>query len=807
MILLQRLVLEGLVSVMRALVGCDAKIRNAFVCTPPRTAVSRLRFLLASALVSFATAVSAQVASHQGLWWAAPAGSESGWGINLTHQGDAIFATWFTYDENGRDLWLVALLQATAPDSFAGDIYRTTGPGLSNVGFDPTKVTERLVGHASLTLADASSATFTYTVGSITQSKLIAPQAFRLPPTCRMSTPDALQIAGNYTGLWWSAPAGSQSGWGINFAHQEDVIFATWFTYDTDGEPLWLAAAMTRQDGLWSGDLFRTSGPAFGATFDPSKVTETTVGSATLQAGYEDYQADGNTATFTYHVGSLTRSQLLTREVFEAQVSDCTQIYTVNQIRDAFAQAQAADLSAAIGFARDRGLSAFHVDFLTGSAPGTTLHYERDHMLGNLSGGARIAGYKLPFNQMIQLTSDVTQVRYPADYQAAAKTVAVDDPYCNPAPDTIVFPAAYLGQHALPEVKLVAHGTSFRRIAWLKDVWSKPNPSYIPGCRGDTRQAFSATLARLKKLGTDAIFVTPWTSFDTSVTPWRVLNPAETRSSTIDDDDLEWIVQTAKAAGFAVYWRNQIQGAQSADGQPLPSPSPTVENVLKSYDALESYLKERGAFLQRIGVDGVSLTSWYWAGFRTILDEPTYLDRTRRLIQNLKTTYSGKIMYDASSDVASDDYLSTAIDYYMGLDFPTLSQAELNQLSVAILKPKFVSIVQDIVSRVNGKPIIWDIDLASRADVLATADYLEETFCTPSPANCTQETKQADFGLQAIVHEAALEAIFETAPAPFGIDVQYWMDDNLLPTTTFPNVAVSIRGKPAEAIIQQWFAR
>ena len=45
----------------------------------------------------------------------------------------------------------------------------------------------------------------------------------------------------NYTGLFWNSPAGSESGWGINFAHQGDVIFATWFTYDLTGKAWWLA--------------------------------------------------------------------------------------------------------------------------------------------------------------------------------------------------------------------------------------------------------------------------------------------------------------------------------------------------------------------------------------------------------------------------------------------------------------------------------------------------------------------------------------------------------------------------------------
>ena len=41
----------------------------------------------------------------------------------------------------------------------------------------------------------------------------------------------------------------------------------------------------------------------------------------------------------------------------------------------------------------------------------------------------------------------------------------------------------------------------------------------------------------------------------------------------------------------------------------------------------------------------------------------------------------------------------------------------------------------------------------------------------------------------------------------FGVSIQYWMDDNLLPSFTFPNLATSIRGKPAEAIVRQWFKR
>src|SRR4051794_22909243 len=93
----------------------------------------RLRLAIGCAVLSWlcVASVQAQTTSYQGIWWAAPASSESGWGINFTHQGDVIFATWFTYDAAGRPLWLSASLMQSGPGSFAGDLYRTTGPAFS----------------------------------------------------------------------------------------------------------------------------------------------------------------------------------------------------------------------------------------------------------------------------------------------------------------------------------------------------------------------------------------------------------------------------------------------------------------------------------------------------------------------------------------------------------------------------------------------------------------------------------------------------------------------------------------------------
>ena len=57
-----------------------------------RTVRSILAACLLAPVLAFAQT------SYEGLWWNSPANSESGWGLNITHQGNILFATWFTYD-------------------------------------------------------------------------------------------------------------------------------------------------------------------------------------------------------------------------------------------------------------------------------------------------------------------------------------------------------------------------------------------------------------------------------------------------------------------------------------------------------------------------------------------------------------------------------------------------------------------------------------------------------------------------------------------------------------------------------------
>ena len=262
-------------------------------------------------------------ANYQGLWWNAPAGSESGWGINLTHQGDRIFATWFTYDTTGNEWWLAMSAQSTATNTFSGMLYQTHGPAFNALPFDPAIVTVIPVGFGTLTFADADSGTFAYTVNGISQSKAITREVFGPLPTCTFEAQPDFAAATNYQDLWWAAPAGSESGWGINFTQQGSTIFATWFTYNADGTPLWLSVtAPQTAPGTYAGTLYRTTGPAFNAVpFNPASVVLIPAGIATFRF------ADGNNATFTYTVntatGPVTQSKQITREAFASPRTVC----------------------------------------------------------------------------------------------------------------------------------------------------------------------------------------------------------------------------------------------------------------------------------------------------------------------------------------------------------------------------------------------------------------------------------------------------------------------------------------------------
>jgi hypothetical protein len=107
------------------------------------------------------------------------------------------------------------------------------------------------------------------------------------------------------TDLWWN-PA--ESGWGVNVIQQGNIVFATFFVYDSANKAHWyvasnLTAAQATSAGItFQGPLFESTGPFFGVPFDANAVVLNTVGTATLvftlpSAGVLTYTVNGTRVT------------------------------------------------------------------------------------------------------------------------------------------------------------------------------------------------------------------------------------------------------------------------------------------------------------------------------------------------------------------------------------------------------------------------------------------------------------------------------------------------------------------------------
>ena len=253
--------------------------------------------------------------NFQGLWWSGEA--ESGWGLNLAHQGDVIFLTWFTYDTDGSSMWLVASeMRKTSGNTFTGTLRRTTGPVFSTSPYPASQVQQTNVGSATLTFTDANTGRFDYTVNNVAQFKNISRLIFdpARVPVCTSGgsgTPNLQDL--------WIPPDPAEQAWGVNVVHQGDILFATWFTYETNNRGQWyVMSGLTRQsDGRYTGGIQRTTGPAFSAQpFNPSLVNRIDVGTATF-----DFNV--SPATFSYTVGSVTQTRQIQRFVFASPPTVC----------------------------------------------------------------------------------------------------------------------------------------------------------------------------------------------------------------------------------------------------------------------------------------------------------------------------------------------------------------------------------------------------------------------------------------------------------------------------------------------------
>jgi hypothetical protein len=288
------------------------------------------RILLAILFFAGGLARAQEPTNLQGLWWAHPPGSQSGWGINIEQQGGILFATWFGYANGQPRWWVVSRLDrasvATGADGRflyvtyqGGPQIHTTGPSFDSASFDPRRVDRIEIPRSSWFLHFHADGTARLESPQIEPAIALTRQVFASPmPQC--ADGQAPGSPPNYSGLYWASPPGSESGWGVHLAQQADVLFATWFTYGRDNVGTWFVMSEGRRmpTGAFTGTLYRTSIPAAGMfPWNNDAVTRTPVGSATFTF------TDPFNGTFAYTVEGVSAVKPITRQLYAAAPTVC----------------------------------------------------------------------------------------------------------------------------------------------------------------------------------------------------------------------------------------------------------------------------------------------------------------------------------------------------------------------------------------------------------------------------------------------------------------------------------------------------
>jgi glucose/arabinose dehydrogenase len=237
-----------------------------------------------------------------GLWWNP---SESGWGVQFTHRGDAIFATLYHYGADGSPMWYVASncarVASSAPLRCRGNVEQATGPRFFGVPFDSGAVRITVAGTMDVTFHDAERATLAYAIAGTTRTVELRRQVFR---SRAIAQPEDM------TDLYNNA---SEPGWGLTVSHQGQVMFLTWYVYDDAGRPTWYVAsncAVNPEGGTCTGQLHRVTGPPLAGDFDASRVQVTLVGSVGLAWLGPDF------VNLSWTIGGVPGEKRLARQAF-----------------------------------------------------------------------------------------------------------------------------------------------------------------------------------------------------------------------------------------------------------------------------------------------------------------------------------------------------------------------------------------------------------------------------------------------------------------------------------------------------------
>lgn len=463
------------------------------------------------------------------------------------------------------------------------------------------------------------------------------------------------------------------------------------------------------------------------------------------------------------------------------------------------------------------GFSAVTVEVDGTVSPGSgSVEMNQDHWLwafGQPTTGTDFPGY-------ITAPADPTVIPYPKFYtnRPSSLTVRVPDPYCAIQSSVIAYPQSYLGSLPMPPITSAPLPASFQRGMELKDYWNAPGFGIVQqngGCGppNDMHTAFVETVARVKKLGADHVSIVATPAVEDPQGN-RITTPADGQQLVLDptpegigisESDLAFIASTATQAGLEPWLDFQVCCVSGP-----PPNSAWLSSFLDEYTA---YVVHMGQLAEKYGFKSMMLNWGAWFFDATPFSD-VYATKMAAALTQLRNVFHGKVRLADGvvqvNDPGSAPYLAlyNSADIVMiGSPQNILTSDEDQNLSFPLIKQKYKEGIARIAQRFAAfpsKPLAFITLIQSHRHFLQ-AGWIEDSFCVN---NCIQQRLQTDFSVQANGYEALLEAMMESGLNFVSIDpAGYWYVDVIQPKDSFPNTSQSVRNKPAEVVLQNWYRR
>lgn len=387
-------------------------------------------------------------------------------------------------------------------------------------------------------------------------------------------------------------------------------------------------------------------------------------------------------------------------------------------------------------------------------------------------------------------------------------------------PHAADYPATFNGPWPTPTPTQKLDSNIVRSAAF-KDYYAGMFGSLSSNCTSEeyTKLMYTLTLDRLKALNVQRAWIynfAHWT--DASHTNWTIAR----KNWEIPESTLVWILSEAKKRNIEIYisWQFSVQ---DFDGDKLwtSADENSIEVMRKIMDAHQSVMIDLADFAQANNVPGIAL-DWNAMYVPAMTTHKGYMtQRFAEIAGQVRQKYTGKLVYGQQVVPEYNEELYSKIDYIM-IDLWNIRLTNVEAINMSVENVEAATLRefnrQFSILQKDGqvqKPVIFKFLVQSR-DKFFTEGWKEDGFCISevlangNTHKCIQETYTTDFSVQAVGVEGILRAIKKQTQ--FKVEsVEYnavWLTDTLQPGKEgFPNISQSVRGKPAEKIIQYWFSK